>query len=83
MWCYWKIKEVDHKYRGLIPAYPYSTHRSHVVGKYYIEKHRYHTNRGAVIEVWDVYLGTGLKTILKSFSTLKAPKWFISDKVYM
>lgn len=83
MWSYWKTKEVGHKDRGLIKAYPFSAHRAYVVGDYYIEKHRYRTNRDAIIEIWDVYLGTDLHTVIKSFSTLKAAKSFILDKVHM
>jgi len=69
-------KEIDHADRGLIPAYPFSTKRSLLYENYYIEKHRYRTNRNKIIEIWDVYLGTDLHTRIKSFSTLKAAKGY-------
>lgn len=69
-------QEIDHADKGLIPAYPFSAKRSVVYGGYYIEKHRYRTNRNAIVEIWDVYLGTDLHTRIKSFSTLKAAKGF-------
>ena len=69
-------KEIDLADRGLSPAYPFSTKRSVVCGGYYIEKHRYHTRRHAVIEIWDVYSGTDSCTRIKSFSTLKAAKGY-------
>jgi hypothetical protein len=77
-------KEIDHADRGLIPAYPFSTKRSVVYGDYYIEKHRYRTNRNTIIEIWDVYLGTDLLPYsgrLKSFSTLKAAKEYCAMRV--
>lgn len=69
-------KEIDHADRGLTPAYPFSTKRSVVYGDYYIEKHRYHTNRNAIIEIWDVYPGIDIHSRIKSFSTLKAAKGY-------
>ena len=69
-------QEINHADRGLTPAYPFSTHRSVVYGDYCIEKHRYRTNRNAIIELWDVYLGTDLHSRIKSFSTLKAAKGY-------
>lgn len=76
---YWQEKEVNHQDRGLIKAYPFSTHRSVVFGNYYIEKHRYNTNRCKTIEIWDVYLGTNLRgDAIKSFTTLKAAKDFVN-----
>lgn len=76
---YWQEKEVKHKERGLVKAYPFSTHRSLVKDEFYIEKHRYHTNRGAIIELWDLYIGTELRgDVIKSFTTLKAAKDFIN-----
>lgn len=69
-------KEINHADRGLVAAYPFSTKRSVVYGDYYIEKHRYRTNRNAIIELWDVYLGTDLHSRIKSFSTLKAAKGY-------
>lgn len=73
---YWK--EIDRADRGLVKAYPFSTHRSVVYGGYYIEKHNYITKRNARIQVWDVYSGQDLRgEPIKSFSTLKAAKAYI------
>ena len=72
-------KEINHADRGLIPAYPFSCRRSVVYGDYYIEKHRYRTNRNAIIEIWDVYLGTDLHSVIKSFATLKAAEAYCCE----
>ena len=74
--------EIDRAGRGLVPAYPFSAHRSVVFANHLIQKHRYLTNRNAFIEVWDVYAdekGNGLE---RTFKTLKAAKAYIY-KTYM
>ena len=75
--------EIDIADRGLVPTYPFSAGRSVVYANHLIAKHRYLTNRNAVIEVWDVYTDiTGKGFIERTFKTLKAAKAYIY-KSYM